>query len=408
MNISRRFLLAISILFLLFLIPFLRSFGGIDIIGIQWFILPLFLLSLFIYYRKSLLTFEDNLINKSYVVFVFFCLLSFFYSYNIYITLIDFTRVVTTYFLFIFFSIILVRFKPSFLILSMLISLVLFLESLYSIYPLLYEFAYFLKGQTLSLKPNFFIGIAANKNITSASLALKFPFLIYLFYSIKSSYFKYLLLIPIYFVLTSILFLNTRSVFLSISIFFFLFLLFILFFKRKFILNTFFLLSVVLISLLTNLNFSLNDSISQASTISVSSGNSSGRFELWSNALDFFVKHPIIGCGLGNWKVESLPYWSKLQSGYIVPYHAHNDYLEILTELGIFGFLSYLSIFIIVFYYNLKSFILNQRFSTFIVFSSFFVYSIDAFFNFPLERTIMQIPFAFLLATTYFTSFSNE
>lgn len=403
---QRHFLLFIS---LILLIPFLRSFGGIDIIGVHWLVLPIVILFLIIIHWNSFELPQKNLIFYSYSVFLSLSTLSLFYSFNITLTIIDLSRIATTFLLFLLFNFFLNRYKPNFLSISICVSSVLFLESLFSVYPFFIEIFYFFNDKTISLAPNDFMGIAANKNITAASLAIKLPFLLYFFYKAASKKYFLIFIIPFFTVFTAILFLNTRSVFLSVSLFIVLTVFYLIFSKIKLSIRHSLVLLSLALSFLSNAYFSNSTAISRASSINISSGASSGRFELWSNAIDFFVKHPIIGCGLGNWKVESLPYWSKLQSGYIVPYHAHNDFLELLTELGIIGFLSYFFIFVSIFYLLTSSLLKSKKeFHFFILICSSLFYFTDAFFNFPLERTIMQIMFAFILALTSYYSFKNE
>ena len=42
--------------------------------------------------------------------------------------------------------------------------------------------------------------------------------------------------------------------------------------------------------------------------------------------------------GLGNWKIQSIQSDNSEILEYEIPYHVHNDFLEIFTELGIIGF----------------------------------------------------------------------
>ena len=86
---------------------------------------------------------------------------------------------------------------------------------------------------------------------------------------------------------------------------------------------------------------------------------------------------------------------------YLVPYHAHNDFLEITAELGLLGGLSYFMIFVIVALTLLKLFFnSNFKLHFFVIGSAFIVYVIDALLNFPIERPIMQIPFALIISYT--------
>jgi len=115
--------------------------------------------------------------------------------------------------------------------------------------------------------------------------------------------------------------------------------------------------------------------------------------------------NPLIGVGLGNWKIKSIEYDRLNMSSYVVPYHVHNDFLQIGTETGVLGILLYLSIFIFI---GLKSFIrsidIKNKFSYeyMAIGLSLMVYFIDANLNFPHARVINQLVFIFLIA--YFIS----
>jgi O-antigen ligase len=67
--------------------------------------------------------------------------------------------------------------------------------------------------------------------------------------------------------------------------------------------------------------------------------------------LTHLTSNPIFGTGLGNWKLKSIDYDSKDINGYVVPYHAHSDFIQLGAELGIIGFLLYLGVFLWAVYY---------------------------------------------------------
>ena len=69
--------------------------------------------------------------------------------------------------------------------------------------------------------------------------------------------------------------------------------------------------------------------------------------------------NPIFGTGLGNWKIKSIDYDSQDIEGYVVPYHAHSDFIQLGAELGLFGFLSYLGIFFLTIFFAFKLAIKN-------------------------------------------------
>ena len=148
--------------------------------------------------------------------------------------------------------------------------------------------------------------------------------------------------------------------------------------------------------------------VDRLQTIALTNESSSNRFTLWSNAIDYITNNPIIGAGIGNWKIESAYYWGSLGDNYLVPFHAHNDFLEYATELGAIGGIVYFLIFLISFAFILKSSTKHLN-TSIILLMVLGVYFIDSFFNFPFERPIMQVPFIFLLSViTSKLSFSND
>jgi O-antigen ligase len=271
----------------------------------------------------------------------------------------------------------------------------------------------FFSGQYLEyLSPSYFVGIAANKNITAASLCIKTPFLLYSIFISKrvNPILGFIFLFFLFFAITVI---SARASFLSLFVLLSVLLFYTFYYRIKkwaqLLLYVFIpFISAILLNIY--LTFEVNNNfISRVSSIEFSEESSNGRYELWKNALDYISINPIIGCGLGNWKIQSLPYWKDILFDYTVPYHAHNDFLELTTELGIFGGLSYLSIFIISSYFLFKHSLSNKNdFISVVVLSSFFVYFIDAFFNFPLERPLMQIVFLFLLFFVINLKTTNE
>ena len=78
------------------------------------------------------------------------------------------------------------------------------------------------------------------------------------------------------------------------------------------------------------------------------------RVTMWANSMAMFLDHFIIGVGLGNWTIHYPKYqaWFK-QDQHVRHYqyhlNAHNDYVEILCELGIVGFMLFLWVIIALF-----------------------------------------------------------
>ncbi len=64
------------------------------------------------------------------------------------------------------------------------------------------------------------------------------------------------------------------------------------------------------------------------------------RLAYWSMAVEQFVEHPIFGAGSRSYAYECFRYWSpNLDTGEANPEFAHNEYLQLLADYGIVGFL---------------------------------------------------------------------
>jgi O-antigen ligase len=126
------------------------------------------------------------------------------------------------------------------------------------------------------------------------------------------------------------------------------------------------------------------------------------RLQLWGHALDYGAKHPLMGCGYGNWKIASIPYIRVLTDDLYVPVHAHNDFVEAFAELGIPGGLLYLALFACILVFTVKTFRSgtdnDAKLIAVFSFLAFLGYSVDAFFNFPMERPINQVFFVLICA----------
>lgn len=66
------------------------------------------------------------------------------------------------------------------------------------------------------------------------------------------------------------------------------------------------------------------------------------RAQIWRDSVGLLKMYPVTGCGLGSY--ESCFYKFKTAAPMFTVNYAHNDYLQVLTELGIVGFLIGLSL----------------------------------------------------------------
>lgn len=117
------------------------------------------------------------------------------------------------------------------------------------------------------------------------------------------------------------------------------------------------------------------------------------------------------GYGAGNWKIifpsKSIGGAYRLQSQDVTMTRAHNDYLEIWAELGIFGLITYLAIFIISLFGIIYAFLrTDQETKTkLVVLASVLIgYMIIAYFDFPKERIEHQVLLSLLLGYTVATA----
>ena len=63
------------------------------------------------------------------------------------------------------------------------------------------------------------------------------------------------------------------------------------------------------------------------------------RLRFYKAALNSILDNPVFGIGLGNWKIHATEYDKPFMIDYTVPYHVHNDFLEMIAEIGIIGFI---------------------------------------------------------------------
>lgn len=76
-------------------------------------------------------------------------------------------------------------------------------------------------------------------------------------------------------------------------------------------------------------------------TNTTTDGSNLGRFEVWTSSINMFKDYPAIGVGIGQWR-------TKYEESYRLPsenqhlYHAHNNFIQLLSEVGILGLLGVL------------------------------------------------------------------
>lgn len=407
-------------------IGFIPNWGAVDKVAPQWFVLSCINISSSVYvlfsykkFRKAINSLLKNAIVLSYVFFFIWAAASFFYALNPTEVLVNIPRHANTLCMLLFLFIFLYQFQNAPKLIINLIVIILGIE----VYSVLYQAfeMYQLAGDVNSGKLK---GITANRNITAFSIAVKLPFLLLFNDYVKKILFKISAFFLFFFSVFSISIIASRASFIAVSfvVLGYIALQLINYFhkKREVLFKTGFIILPILLSLFFNqLIFSSKNNaanvVSRAATIKVDGSDNSinQRLRYYEDVLIHIQKSPFVGVGIGNWKIKSIDYDKNDIQGYVVPYHAHNDFIQIGAELGIIGFLLYLSIFIsaVIMSYkliSLHSVGSNDKVLIFMLLLALGVYLIDANLNFPIARPQVLYTLTITLALIGITYAKNQ
>lgn len=132
------------------------------------------------------------------------------------------------------------------------------------------------------------------------------------------------------------------------------------------------------------------------------SDSANGRLLIWRCCLDLICMHPYTGTGYGSFRGCYMPeqanflfgcqsfVWKQLASNI---FHPFNEYLKILIEQGLVGFLLVGSIFTCIIRYYSKYRTQEKE----VAFLSLMVIGICAFFSYPMEYPVIRLLTAFLV-----------
>jgi len=411
-----------SLLILLFsLVHFVPAFEALDPIGAQWLYISIIDLISIIYIILNWIKYSplcEKLINN--LVFIFFLLfvtwasLSYFYAFNNVETLVCLARMLATFISTILITLLILKNHQLVILALFILAITLVFDS----FNILNNFI--ANSDKIKLDPLIITlrGLNGNKNVMAASLVIRLPLLFYFLFEYKNNIVKTIFSLCILITTATIFILNTRSTYVSLVIFIILQLTYIIYvhFKNRISIikeTLFFITPIILALLLSNnlINHTNDLPINKETTngygtvtdrfktIQFTDEGSSARLRLWREAISYSLNHPIIGCGYGNWKLLSIPYEKAFANEADVPYHSHNDFLEIATETGIIGLLLFIGIFVASIYLFIKAIIQkNQEIIFFIILLSLLGYMVDALLNFPTERSTIQSLFSFIIA----------
>lgn len=413
----------ISVLVLLYLaIEIIPPMSSADITGPQWlYVSFLNLVSVIVIFRNegiapvAVRVVLRNIISWLYMALFVLAGFSAFVAFNKIESMVALAKLANTLVAFMILAVLLYNRLYLFKWIALLLTIILGIQSLSVL-------SQFFKGLNDTPLPELIFnlkGNSGNKNILAAALAIKIPFALYLAWDART-WQRVLVSVLITIALLAIAFLNARTAYLSILVQSLAYAGYCIYLgikqqslSRQLPRLGYFLIPVILAFILSTIILkNAAEPASQAQpygTVAERLGNiaftvegSNARLFLWSNAMNYIQDNPAMGCGYGNWKITSIPYEKTFFDNLIISYHVHNDFLEMTAELGILGGLLYLALFLIAFFYFLRTMVretepAKQMFALF-GFLALLSYSVDASLNFPMDRTSLQVYFVFLLA----------
>ena len=339
-----------------------------------------------------------------YTMFLLVSLLSFFKAFNIYESILNFSKLFTIFSAAYIISNILRKDRRYLYIISISLAVLLIVDSFTVFYHLTINFMEGKGQNTYEIK-----SVYSNKNIFTAAIFVKMAFVLWLL-TFGKIWMKVLGGFSLLAAFIAALFLSTRSANVGIILLVITYALFLIIRyyrvneKRKIIMLTIYLSAAIIVGfyLFSEIYKHLYSSeggittnfISKLKTIVQKSDEFGygGRTACWKRSFKLIEENPLLGVGTGNWKVEVLKYETPTTGGYTYMYKNHNDFIETTADTGIFGGMLFLGIFVMIFSNFIKAFFKakkgEERLYIWLFLPAFglFCYSIDAFFNFPSDR----------------------
>ena len=401
------------------LVGFIPNWSAVDKIAPQWLYLSIlnFVSGIYLFYNRKNFSYRFFSVLSSgmgicYISFVLWASLSYFYAINPTEVLVNIVRHFNTLFMLLNLAIFLYNIRNKNRLVSFAIMVILSIE----VYAVLDQFLEMYRTTGI-ISSGDLKGVTANRNITAFSIAIKLPYVLYLIFASRRFLFKILYSSLIFLGLFCLSIIESRASFLAtglIGVLLFLWSAYLSYKEKSLkhsLLNLYYLIPIVF-AIIANQAYTSEkgaDALSRAATISFSTqdGSVNQRLRYYEDVLTHIINNPILGVGIGNWKLTSIDYDKKDISGYIVPYHAHSDFIQLGAELGFIGFFLYLFVFIFGAYYIyiiLFRSNLNSEVKLFIMMlaCSLGVYGIDANLNFPIARPQVLAPWALTMSLLIF------
>ena len=282
------------------------------------------------------------------------------------------------------------------LILISLLSLVFFVNAIYVIYQ------FFIEGN-IGRPAGFADGymLLCGMNI----LILPIIFTLAIHQSNIPKYLRFFFFITIFINIPAIIFENTRIVWLALGIVFPLVMLFSIKDKRKMI------FSIVILLLCSFMYFQCSPtSIQRFEMISSTEYKDQPNYErilMWQSAAKMFIDHPLFGVGIGNYHDEYI-------SNYRSPlsredtWHPHNVLLAMLSQTGIVGGISYIILFVYLYYKAIINYKNTRNYITLAFLASLTAFCINGLTdtNF-VGHNLKELTYMFYLITAIYLVFDK-
>lgn len=357
--------------------------------------------------KTGLFSFFNTSVAVVYAVMILMALLSFVKAVNTNESLLHFAKMFTTFIAVWMVCLLVSRDKKVVVPLAIGMSLLLILDSI-DTFKGLHDIVIAGKGNINSIKSSY-----SNKNILTSAIFIKIPFAIWLFY-FQKNWMKYVGAVALFLAFIATFFLSARAFYLGLIIISLLLFLYAIhgFLKTKNRTNlnkfaAYFLILVLAFGVFafvqqTMYPEKIKESRGVAQRLSTitdaDNGSNNLRLTAWGHSLKMIKKDPLLGVGIGNWKIRVLEYENSYSPSYIYMYKNHNDFLETTAEYGVLGGIAFIAIFFFVFFYFIKVLRRNDSWDEHVYFFlpalGLVAYSFDAFFNFPQDRPEIQSLFA--------------
>nr|CCF99503.1 O-antigen polymerase [uncultured Flavobacteriia bacterium] len=398
----------------LLLVGFVPNIEAVDKIAPQWLYLSILnlLCGLFLFFNRK--SFKERLVavltsymSLTYMLFVLWAALSYFYAINPTEVLVNIVRHFNTLFMFLHLGILFYNLKDKNRLLSLAIMAILTIE----VYAVLEQAMEMYKAggiQSGNLK-----GVTANRNITAFSIAIKIPYVLYLIIRTPKLWIKIVYAFLILMSLFSLSMIQSRASFVAAMLIGVLLLAWTLknYFTSRIpkdlVPNLYYVIPFILAVVLNQALIADKgaDAMARVATIKLNTeeGSINQRLRYYEDVLTHITDSPFLGVGIGNWKLKSIDYDKNDIDGYIVPYHAHSDFIQLGAELGFLGFFLYFGIFLFAAYFGFvilfkSDMDSDNKWFVFLMITALGVYFVDANLNFPIARPQVLAPWALTMA----------